>query len=367
MPEMATAGVRRRAALSKRRGPSLGQRVENAAARALQRSRSVAPVDVFCGIGWLPSRAVDYWRQGRMDSLDQEMSAGPEKIAEVLDMLGAWARAGGLVPSEVDYVAATRDRRLLRFTASGDRAVEAACRTHWISPELSEARRDRLTERQSKAPDLVVIEPVKEFSCTGCGDSGPFLIMEDPGPLCLTCADMDHLVFLPAGNAALSRRAKAGSTLAAVVVRWSRSRKRYERQGVLVEEAALERAEEQCLADAEVRQRRRERNAERRADQDLEFQGRLGKEITRLYPGCPPARAQAIAAHAAVRGSGRVGRSAAARALDAEAIRLAVVASIRHEDTGYDKLLMSGMPRDMARDRVRGKIDKVLDAWQAAR
>ncbi|MGC1284891.1 MAG: DUF2293 domain-containing protein [Streptosporangiaceae bacterium] len=223
-----------------------------------------------------------------------------------------------------------------------------------------------MAERQSRAPDLVVIEPLKEFSCASCLGSGPYLIMEDPGPQCLTCADMDHLVFLPAGNAALSRRAKAGSALAAVVVRWSRSRKRYERQGILVEEAALERAEEQCLADADARQRRKERDAERRAGQDLEFQDRLAIQITRLYPGCPSARARAIAAHTAVRGSGRVGRSAAGRALGAEAIRFAVVASIRHEDTGYDKLLMSGTPRDVARDHVRAGIDKVLDSWQAS-
>ena len=42
------------------------------------------------------------------------------------------------------------------------------------------------------------------------------------------------LVFLPAGNATLSRRAKQASRLSAVVVRFSRARKRYERQGVLV-------------------------------------------------------------------------------------------------------------------------------------
>ena len=226
-------------------------------------------------------------------------------------------------------------------------------------------QRDRLTERQSQASDLVVIEPLNEFTCTGCGGTGPYLIMDDPGPVCLTCADMDHLIFLPAGNAALSRRAKSGSDLSAVVVRFSRTRKRYERQGILVEETALERAEEQCLADADVRQRRRARDAERRADQDLEFQARLAQEITRLYPGCPSARAEAIARHAGARGSGRVGRSAAARALDAEAIRLAVVASVRHEDTGYDDLLMSGAPRDEAREQVRAQIDEILTVWQA--
>jgi hypothetical protein len=65
----------------------------------------------------------------------------------------------------------------------------------------------------------------------------------------MACADMDHLVFLPSGDAALTRRAKTNSRLSAVVVRFSRARKRYERQGILVEEDALERAEQECLAD----------------------------------------------------------------------------------------------------------------------
>ena len=352
---------------SRSRGSGLSQRVESAAEAALRDAKSVSPLDVFGGIGWLPGNLVDRWRQGRVDSLEEVMNVGPDKLAGALEMLRVWAQAGGLIPSEVGYQAATRDRRPLRFTASGDGLLEAACRTHWISPELSEARRSRLTERQSRAPDLVVIEPLKELTCTGCGDTGPYLIMEDPGPLCLTCADMDHLMFLPAGNAALSRRAKSASGLSAVVVRFSRSRKRYERQGILVQEAALEQAEEQCLADADVRQRRRERDAVRRADQDLELQARLAKEITLVFPGCPPGRAEAIARHAATRGSGRVGRSAAARALDPEAIRLAVVASTRHEDTGYDKLLMAGVPRDVARDRVRASIDGILNAWLTPR
>jgi hypothetical protein len=58
-----------------------------------------------------------------------------------------------------------------------------------------------------------------------------------------------------------------------------------------------------------------------------------------------------------------VGRSAAGRALDENAVRIAVVASVRHEDTGYDQLLMSGVPRADARDQVRPDVDQVLDAW----
>ena len=67
--------------------------------------------------------------------------------------------------------------------------------------------------------------------------------MEPPGPACLTCIGLGHLELLPSGNAALSRRAKAKSSVHAVVVRFSRTRKRYERQGILVEAEALRSAE----------------------------------------------------------------------------------------------------------------------------
>jgi hypothetical protein len=189
--------------------------------------------------------------------------------------------------------------------------------------------------------------------------------MDDAGPLCLACADLGHLVFLPAGDAALTRRATKASGLSAVVVRWSRTRKRYERQGVLVEDPALALAEQQCLSDEEARMARRERDRARRASGDEQFQSRLTSEITRLFPGCPPERAAAIARHTGLRGSRRVGRSAAGRALDEDAITLAVIASVRHQDTGYDSLLMSGMPRDAARDRVRPAIDLVLANWRS--
>ncbi len=211
---------------------------------------------------------------------------------------------------------------------------------------------------------LVVIQPVRDWACADCGGTGDLLRMDDAGPLCLPCADLGHLVFLPAGDAALTRRATKASSLSAVVVRWSRTRKRYERQGVLVEEQSLTVAEEQCLTDQDARMRRRERDQVRRADEDERFQVRLAREISRMFPGCPPGRAVAIARHTGKRGTGRVGRSAAGRALDEDAITLAVIASIRHEETGYDTLLMSGLPRDAARDRVRPAIERVLTTWR---
>jgi hypothetical protein len=218
--------------------------------------------------------------------------------------------------------------------------------------------------QQESSPGLVIIQPIRDWACAECGGTGDLLRMDDAGPLCLTCADLDHLVFLPAGDAALTRRAVKASSLPAVVVRWSRARKRYERQGVMVEDPALVLAEEHCLSDKDARMRRRDRDQVRRASADEEYQARLAEEITRLFPGCPPGRATAIAQHTGMRGSGRVGRSAAGRALDKDAVTLAVIASVRHLDTRYDALLMSGIPRDAARDRVRPGIDRILTAWR---
>ncbi|MFI0445748.1 DUF2293 domain-containing protein [Actinomadura sp. 6N118] len=342
----------------------LARRVTDAAEGLLKQSKSVAPVEVFLSIGWLPRPRVDEWRQGRLDHLEAALSVRPDKISTALQALRTWAERGGLEPSEAAYIAATRDRRPLRFTASGDEEAERAYRTHWISPGLSPAQRERLAAKDNKAPDLVAILPLKEWTCAGCHGTGEFLVMEDSEPHCLTCADMDHLVFLPAGDAALSRRAKKESGLSALVMQFNRRRKRYERRGILIEEAALERAEEQCLADEDARARRRDRDRERRERLDVTFQRQMAAEILRLFPGCPPERAEEIAGHAAVRGSGRVGRSAAGRALDENAVTLAVVASVRHLDTDYDDQLMSGVPRGDARAAIRATVDAVLDGWR---
>src|SRR5438445_5572436 len=130
--------------------------------------------------------------------------------------------------------------------------------------------------RRRSSRDLVAVSPLKDWTCSGCGaESGDLLVMRVGGPNCLSCADMDHLVFLPSGDAALTRRARKHSRLSAVVVRFSRARKRYERQGVLVEETAIEQAEADCLADEDARTRRRERERARRASEDVNFQRSL--------------------------------------------------------------------------------------------
>jgi hypothetical protein len=345
--------------------PKVQRKVIAAAEADLARQKYVAPIDILSQLRWLPPTFVDKWRTGRSAYLEG-VAVDEAKVRTALGYLRSWAEQQGLLPSEAPYIAATRDRRPLRFTENGDPELERIFHTHWVSPSLSEKRREQLEARQSKAPDLVVISPVNDWICRSCGvrgDAGEFMFLEDEAPHCLDCADFGHLVFLPAGNAAMSRRAKSESGLSALVMEFNRRRKRYQRLGILVEQAALEAAEHKCLADEDVRALRRVRDAERRAAGDVEFQAEMAEAIRKAFPRCPGERPRRIAEHAAVRGSGRVGRSAAGRALDDNAVRAAVVASVRHLDTPYDELLMSGVPRPVARDRIRAEIDRVLDSW----
>jgi hypothetical protein len=239
-------------------GRSIEHRVERAAEDALAERQYVSALAVLVGLGWLAPAHVQAWRQGRIPDIETVVTAGLGMVSAALTAFRQWAVSRGLRSSETAYIARTRDRRLLRFSRSGQEGIERAYRTHWVSPELSERKRERLASQASRPPDLVVISPHGDWTCARCGGTGVWLIMEKDRPMCLPCAGMGHLVYLPSGDAALTRRARAASRLSAVVVRFSRARKRYERQGLLVEEAALQEAERECLAARKsARDRRR--------------------------------------------------------------------------------------------------------------
>lgn len=221
----------------------------------------------------------------------------------------------------------------------------------------------------TREQDLKVFISSRDSTCDECGEHlgtrAWITLTPDSRAICLDCSDLSHLLFLPSGDAALTRRSRAHSRLTAVVLKWSRARKRYERQGLLVEEDALDRAEQECLADEEARSRRREREALRRTQLDAAYVRSFADQVRRLYPWCPPGREVVIAEHACLKYSGRVGRSASARELDEEAIRLAVAAHIRHAETNYDELLGQGMDRRAARIAVEAKVLETLSRWRS--
>jgi hypothetical protein len=76
-----------------------------------------------------------------------------------------------------------------------------------------------------------------------------------------------------------------------VVVQWSRARQRYERQGILAEVEAIAQAERECLADSELRDRRRERlsGVLRMKARDL-----VREDVDRVLRGCPGRAAEPV-------------------------------------------------------------------------
>ncbi len=359
---------------------ALRKRVRSAADAACEQKPFVTFVDVLTGIGFVTGKEVEEWRKGGIPYLTQILTCESAEFREALREYFDWARSRGAKGADFPHAFRGPGGRVLRFTPEpqSDPFYEELLRRCFLGrgapararsltgPEATPARRAPPKE-EGPSKELLVFEIIRDSRCGACGDElrrGSFLTMEKGAPLCADCADLGHLVFLPSGNPALTRRAREYSRLSAVVVKFSRARKRYERQGILVEEDALAKAEEACLADQDRRTVQRERAAIRRSAGDAAFVEELTARIFELYPNCPREEARAIAEHTALRGSGRVGRSAAGRALEEEAVRLAVAAAVRHHHTGYDEWLMKGVDRGEARARAAAKVEEVLRHWE---
>ncbi len=354
----------------RRQANDLQERVRRAAEACLERDGAVGPLQLLQQMLLLHPTHFQAWQKGNpyYAVLEPHIQGGPAKLAQTYQHFHDWVRQRGLVPMEASWVRSTpRGSEPLRVTRDGDPERERFFRTQYAPADLTETEAQKLRNKLHKAPDLVVFELTSPASaCSECHAEilkGTFLFMERNQPLCLPCADLDHLEFLPSGDAALSRRARKYSSLAAVVVRFSRTRNRYERRGLLVTADALARAEQECTDDAAQRALRRQRDADRRLEADREFMIVLTQAIRARYPGCPAEEVHRIARHTAQRGSGRIGRSAAGRALEPEAIDLAVIAWIRHQHTAYESLLMQGTDRLGAREMIRPEIQRVLSQW----
>jgi hypothetical protein len=107
----------------------------------------------------------------------------------------------------------------------------------------------------------------------------------------------------------------------------------------------------------------RGREADRREDLDRQFVEDFARRVRRLFPNAPEGRELAIAEHACLKYSGRVGRSAAAKALGDDAVRLAVAAHVRHAETRYDTLPATGRDRAEARREVQADLARIMNQW----
>jgi hypothetical protein len=137
---------------------ALAQRVVKAAEAALAAQGYASSIDVLVGIGWLDAGKVEQWRRGQIDYLKRVVHSNLPRISEAMKLFRSWAARRGLYASPTSYIARRPRRQTL--SRSGDPTIEALYRTHWVSQELSERKRERLAEKASRAPDLVVLQPL---------------------------------------------------------------------------------------------------------------------------------------------------------------------------------------------------------------
>jgi len=91
---------------------------------------------------------------GQIDCLERAVQTNLPRISEAMKLIRSWARERNLSESPTHYVARGPQRLELRFSRSGDPAIEAMYWTHWVSKALSEKKRERLAEKVSRAPEL---------------------------------------------------------------------------------------------------------------------------------------------------------------------------------------------------------------------
>jgi hypothetical protein len=212
----------------------------------LKEKKIVCAIGLFLGLGYLSPTILNDWRRGRILYLEKGLQVNLSKLTLVMKEYRRWALEQGLLARETAYVQhATRNTIHLRFSKSGQANIETNYRTHYISSALTLQKQQRLIDKIERSRDSVVYIILTDSTCSQCKapvHKGAFLLVEEDKPLCMKCSPYKDFIFLPAGNALLTRRAKKYSSQQAVVVTFSSARKRYERQGLLIEESAYKQA-----------------------------------------------------------------------------------------------------------------------------
>ncbi|MCX6962192.1 MAG: DUF2293 domain-containing protein [Verrucomicrobia bacterium] len=220
---------------------------------------------------------------------------------------------------------------------------------------------------QTADSDAILVFPSQgEGDCAHCAAplyQSAFVTFKNNAIACVKCGGLENLEFLPSGNTALTRRATALSEVKYVVLKFSRARKRYERQGILARPEILDRASRECEAYEAAREAKRQASSARRDKQDAAHLAAFAARIRELYPSAPLGVEHEIATHACRKYSGRVGRAAFAKELAPESIHLAVRAHIRHHHTSYDRLMSGGADRSDARLLVTARIEETTRRW----
>ncbi|MBA7543739.1 hypothetical protein ES705_36076 [subsurface metagenome] len=110
------------------------KRITRAVHELLKDDIFVTPVDLFIKIGVLTKEAYEDWRFGRVSYLERVISCNLSKANRILRILKLHAGDRCLKPSKTVYKKWGKGRKiLLRFSKSGNPALEEAYSTHYVA------------------------------------------------------------------------------------------------------------------------------------------------------------------------------------------------------------------------------------------
>lgn len=122
-------------------------KVHSSMYRQLQKDGVATPVQVLMDVGVLTAGDYENWRFGRVDYLERVCSANLHKLSYIMKEIRAYARKNGLKESWTFYRRWGRKGQKpsvrLRFSKSGDEAIEKSYATHYISPQLAQKQPER--------------------------------------------------------------------------------------------------------------------------------------------------------------------------------------------------------------------------------
>lgn len=109
--------------------------ITRAVAAILAGGNVVAPVDVIVRIGWLAPDDLEAWRFGRVPYLERAIRCNLTRLSRFLRVLGFHCHELNLTASQTAYMKWGKGRRTpLRFTKTGDAAVERVYARHFVWP-----------------------------------------------------------------------------------------------------------------------------------------------------------------------------------------------------------------------------------------
>ncbi len=112
-------------------------KVHNSMYQQIKKTGMAVPVQVLIDLGYLSAANYESWRFGRVDYLERVCKANLHRLSFIMKEIRAYARKNSLKASWTFYKQwghkGTRPAVKLRFSKSGDEAIERQYATHYIS------------------------------------------------------------------------------------------------------------------------------------------------------------------------------------------------------------------------------------------